>query len=45
MMCRSAWPITLCRPPEIGSAAAATSPSSTSRTPSRGGLAQAARTR
>ena len=39
MMCRSAWPNTLCRPPAIGSAAAATSPSSTSRTPSRGGLA------
>nr|BFE81091.1 hypothetical protein GCM10020093_036920 [Planobispora longispora] len=33
---RSGWPKTLCRPPAIGSSAAATSPSSTSRRPSSG---------
>ena len=43
--CSSGWPNTLCLPPAIGSAAAAARPSSTSGTPSRGGLAWAARTR
>ncbi len=35
MIASSARPNTLCRPPAIGSAAAATSPSSTSRSPPR----------